>query len=572
MTRTLDLNDPITLQVLWNRLIFITDQADIALGRTAFSPIVRENHDYVTVLMDAEGNSLAQCTLAIPVFISTLPLAAKDYFLKVYPPERLEPGDVLATNDAMIGTGHLPDLVMITPIFRKGVVVAYAGNIAHLPDVGGRPLSPDASDLFEEGVRIPIMKFYKGGTPNQDVFDILASTVRLPNEVFGDIQSMVAANEVMARELGRFMDEYELDDLTAITRAIHDRSEEHMRQAIRQWPNGTYRAEVRLDGFDADVLLKTAVVVGEDTIHVDYTGTSSEVPFGINVMPHYRVAHSAYALKCLLDPETPNNEGCLKPITDSAPPGSILNPRATAAGNSRNLIGHVIPSLIFRALQRVVPNRVQADSGGAPIWGVNCTGRHADGRAFGSMQFFHGGQGGRAGLDGNDTLSFPSNCRVTPVEMYELAVPIVMEQKELIADSGGPGEFRGGLGQRGVFRNISGRPMNVYLGTERVKHPCFGVLGGGDGRAGIVLRDGKRVFPKGKLILGPGQRLTVEVPGGGGWGDPRKRARELIARDVKQGLVTPRAARVQYAATNGRSSRRRAASTAPARTPRRRGR
>jgi N-methylhydantoinase B len=555
MIRKLDLNDPITLQVLWNRLIFITDQADVALGRTAFSPIVRETHDYVTVLMDADGSSLAQCTLAIPVFISTLPLAAQGYFLKAFPPDRLEPGDVLATNDAMIGTGHLPDLVMITPIFRKGRIVAYAGNIAHLPDIGGRPLSPDAADLFEEGLRLPILKLYRGGKPNQDVFDILASTVRLPHEVLGDIQSMVAANDVMARELDKFMEEYGLDDLVALRRAIHDRSEQHMRQAIRQWPNGTYRAQVRLDGFDADVVLKTSVVVRDDTIHVDYTGTSPEVAFGINVMPHYRIAHSAYALKCLLDPETPNNEGCLKPFTDHAPPGSILNPGPTAAGNARNLIGHVIPSLIFRALQRVVPDRVQADSGGAPIWAVNCLGRHANGRAFGSIQFFHGGQGGRAGLDGNDTLSFPSNCRVTPVEMYERAVPVVMEQKELIPDSAGPGQFRGGLGQRSVFRNTSGRPINVYLGTERVKHPCFGVLGGGDGRPGAVLRDGKRVFPKGKIILGPGQRLTVELPGGGGWGNPKKRARHLVESDLAQGLVTPAAARNQYGYTTARTAR-----------------
>lgn len=548
-TRTLDLDDPITLQVLWNRLIFITDQADIALGRTAFSPIVRETHDYVTVLLDAEGNSLAQCTLAIPVFLATVPLAAKRYFLPAFPPERLEPGDVLATNDAMIGTGHLPDLVMITPIFRGGRIVAYAGSIAHLPDVGGRPLSPDASDLFEEGLRLPILKLYRAGRPNQDVFDIIAATVRLPHEVLGDIQSMVAANDVMARELGRFMDEYQLDDLTALTCAIQDRSERFMRKAIRAWPNGTYRAGVRLDGFDADVVLEASVVVKDDAIHVDYTGTSPEVPYGINVMPHYRIAHSAYALKCLLDPETPNNEGCFKPITDFAPPGSILNPRPSAAGNSRNLVGHVIPSLIFKALQRVVPDRVQADSGGAPIWGVNCVGHHADGRAFGGIQFFHGGQGGRAGLDGNDTLSFPSNCRYTPVEMYELAVPVLMEQKELIPDSAGPGQYRGGLGQRSIFHNISGRPMNVYLGTERVKHPCFGVLGGGDGRPGAVLREGKRVFPKGKILLGPGERLTVELPGGGGWGDPRKRARELIEQDLAQGLVTPAAARKQYGDT-----------------------
>ncbi|MBI3966578.1 MAG: hydantoinase B/oxoprolinase family protein [Chloroflexi bacterium] len=542
---TLDLNDPITLQTLWNRLIFITDQADIALGRTAFSPIVRENHDYVTVLLDAEGKSLAQCSLSIPAFIGSLPLAAR-HFLAAYPPERLEPGDVLFTNDAMIGTGHLPDVVMITPIFRHGRVVAYAGNIVHLPDVGGRPLSPEAADLFEEGIRLPILKLYKAGQPNQDVLDIIAWSVRIPQEVLGDIQSEVAANEVMGRELLAFMDEYGLDDLTPLTRAIHDRSERAMRRAIREWPNGSYSAELRLDGFDAEITLRTTVTVADESVHVDYAGSSPQVPFGINVMPHYRFAHSAYALKCLLDPETPNNEGAIAPITDSAPLGSILNPKPPAAGNARNLVGHTIPSLIFKALEGVVPERIMADSGSAPLWWLNCVGQDRQGRTVTSIQFMHGGQGGRAGLDGNDTISFPSNCRVTPVEMYERAVPMLMERKELIPDSGGAGQFRGGLSQRIVFRNVSDQPVRMYLGTERVSHAPFGVLGGGSGREGAVLKNGEPAFPKGRLALLPGERLTLETPGGGGWGRAEDRAPDLVAADLRQGLVTPEVAHTTY--------------------------
>ncbi|SOE94683.1 N-methylhydantoinase B [Burkholderia sp. D7] len=544
--RNPDFNDPITLQVMWDRLVFIADQADSALGRTAFSPIVRENHDYVTVLLDAKGRALSQCTWSIPVFITALPMAAQNYFLKAFPPESLEPGDVLATNDPMIGTGHLPDLVMLTPIFRNGSIVAYAGSIAHLPDIGGRPQSPDSTDMFEEGIRLPILKLFKAGKPNEDVFSVLEASVRLPHEVRGDIQSMVAANEVINRELTRFMDEYGLDDLDGLGEAIHGRSERFMRRAIAALPNGKYGAEVTLDGFETDVYLRVSVEVRDESIHVDYAGTSAEVARGINVMPHYRVAHSVYALKCLLDPETPNNEGCMIPITDEAPAGSILNPGRTAAGSARNLIGHVIPSLIFRALQDVLPERTQADSGGAPIWGVNCQGQRADGSAYGSIQNFHGGQGGRAAMDGNDTLSFPSNCKVTPIEMYEIAVPILTERKELIADSGGAGKYRGGLGQRGVLRNLSSRPMNIYLSTERVKHPCFGVLGGLSGRAGAVLRDGQAVFPKGKLVLEPGQQLVLELPGGGGWGNANERPHELIERDLREGLVSAECAKADY--------------------------
>ncbi len=543
----LDFNDPVTLQVLWNRLVFITDQADLALGRTAFSPIVRENHDYVTVLMDAQGNALAQCTLAIPVFISTLPMAVKEHFFRAHPPHTLRPGDIIATNDARIGTGHPPDLVMVTPIFRNGAIVAYAGCIAHLPDVGGRPQSPDSVDVFEEGIRLPILKLFREGVPNQDVLDIIASCSRLPEEVLGDINSMVAANEVMRREVVAFLDEYKLDSLDPLANAIYTRSEAYMRKAIRALPNGIYSAQMLLDGIDADITLHAAVHVHDDSIHVDYAGTSPEVPNGINVMPHYRIAHTLYALKCLLDPGSPNNEGCTLPCTDEAPEGSILNPHPTAAGAARNLVGHTIPSLIFRALAEVLPDRVQADSGGAPIWGINCTGTNRHGQHYSSIQNFHGGQGGRAGLDGLDTLSFPSNCKVTPVEIYERSVPVLIERKELIPDSGGAGAYRGGLGQRGVVRNISGVPMNIYLNTEHVRHPCFGVLGGGDGAPGRVTLGNEPAPTKGRVVLQPDATLLIETPGGGGWGDPRQRARALVDHDLAEGLITPQGAARDYA-------------------------
>lgn len=541
-----DFNDPINLQVMWNRLIFIADQADIVLGRTAFSPIVRENHDYVTVLLDSRGRALAQCTWSIPVFITSLPVAAQKYFLPKFPAEMLQEGDVLATNDPEIGTGHLPDVTMITPIFKNGKVVAYAGSIAHLPDIGGAPLHSEASDIFEEGIRFPIVKLHKAGVPNQDVLDIIAASVRLPTEVMGDLESMVAANNVMGRELVKFLDEYGLDGIDDLADAIHTRSEAQTRRAIRQWPNGTYSAEVLLDGYDTDVTLKASVIVRDDSIHVDYTGTSEQILHSINCRTNYRYAHSVYALKCLLDPDTPNNEGCITPITDEAPLGSILNPEQWTAGNSRNLIGHVIPSLIFKALEGVVPDKVMGDSGGAPIWAANCVGRRDDGTQYSSVQNFHGGQGARSEFDGLDTLSFPSNCRVTAIEMFEIAVPALTECKELIPDSGGAGRSRGGLGQRVVLRNLGRNPMNVYLASERVRHPCFGVVSGKSGSAGKVYRNGEPQFPKGKVVLKTGDRLEVETPGGGGWGKTSERSAAAIERDLAEGLITPAAARQIY--------------------------
>jgi len=543
----IDFNDPINLQVMWNRLIFIADQADTVLGKTAFSPIVRENHDYVTVLMDSRGRALAQCTWSIPVFISSLPAAAQGYFLPKFPPHLLQDGDVLATNDPEIGTGHLPDVTMITPIFKDGKVVAYAGSIAHLPDIGGAPLHSGASDIFEEGIRFPIVKLLKAGVANQDVFDIIAASVRMPTEVLGDLESMIAANGVMGRELVKFMEEYGLEEIDGLADAIQSRSEALTRKAISAWPDGAYGAEALLDGNGDDVRLKVTVIVKGDSVHVDYAGTSDQVAdASFNCRTNYRYAHSAYALKCLLDPDTPNNEGCIAPITDEAPKGCVLNPHPWAAGNSRNVIGHVIPSLIFKALEGVVPDKVMGDSGGAPIWCTNCVGQRDDGSQYSAVQNFHGGQGARAELDGLDTLSFPSNCKVTAIEMFELAVPVLTECKELIPDSGGAGKFRGGLGQRSVLRNRGKAPMRVYLASERTRHACFGVVDGQDGRRGAVLKNGEPHFPKGKAVLQPGDRITMETPGGGGWGRASERSRELIEQDLAEGLITPAAARDVY--------------------------
>jgi N-methylhydantoinase B len=350
----------------------------------------------------------------------------------------------------------------------------------------------------------------------------------------------------MGRELVKFLDEYGLDDIDGLAEAIHTRSEAQTRKAIRQWPNGTYRAEVLLDGYDTDVKLCAAVIVRDDSIHVDYTGTSDQVLHSINCRTNYRYAHSVYALKCLLDPETPNNEGCIVPVTDEAPLGSILNPQQWTAGNSRNLIGHVIPSLIFKALEKVVPEKVIGDSGGAPIWAANCVGQRDDGSQYASVQNFHGGQGARSAFDGLDTLSFPSNCKVTAIEMFETAVPVLTERKELIADSGGAGKHRGGLGQRVVLRNLGRNPMSIYLASERVRHPCFGVVEGESGTAGKVTKEGRPQFPKGKVVLKTGERLEVETPGGGGWGRAAERSADLVTQDLAEGLISAEAARGRY--------------------------
>jgi N-methylhydantoinase B len=533
-------HDPIELQMAWERLIFVADQADIALGQSAFSPIVRESHDYVTVLLDSEGSGLAQASHAIPSFIGTLPVTARAILSK-FGADNLGEGDVIITNDPHIATGHLPDISMFTPIFRGGRLVAIAANVAHMPDIGGRPLSADAMDLVEEGIRIPPMKIYRAGAANDDLIEILRASVRMSDQVLGDLQGQIAANEIMRRELLKFMDELSLDSLAGLGGALYSRADASMRAGIAELKPGVYEAQMLLDGFDEDIRLCAAVRVGDGLIHVDYEGSSPQSSYGINCVPNYRFAHTAYALKCLLDPETPNNEGSLRALSDTAPRGSVLNPAEYAPVNARNLVGHAVPSVIFKALADVVGQRVQGDSGGGPMWSINCVGHDPSGRAFAALQFFHGGQGGRAGSDGLDTLSFPSNCRVTPVEMFEQLCPVVIEAKQLAEGSGGAGEYRGGLGQKAVIRNATEKPMTIFLCSERVRNPPFGVCGGEPGQPGSVLIDGQPCPLKGKLILEPGARLELRTPGGGGWGDPAARSPHLVEQDQELGLVSPAA-------------------------------
>lgn len=534
--KSLDLDDPIGLRIVWDRLIAIADRADVTLGRTAFSTVVRESHDYMCGLLDAQGNGLAQGSRSIPAFTGTLNRAAKA-FLRRFPPETLRPGDVLLSNDPVIGTGHLPDMTLITPVFRHGRLVALAGSVAHMADIGGRSGAPDCRDNFEEGLRLPVVKFHVGGKVNRDVLDIVRFNVRMPDEVEGDLTGAVHANAVMARELLALMDEYGLDGLGELAAQIHSRSESALRRAIAAAPDGDYAGEITLDGFGDDVVLRARVSIRGDGVDVDFDGTTGQSPFGINVVPNYRYAMTSYALKCIFDPETPSNEGCLSPISDRAPEGSILNPRPDAAVHSRNLIGHAIPSLIFKILAPLVPGRVQGDSGGAPIWALNWSGTGDDGERRMAIQFLHGGQGGRAGLDGLDTLSFPSNCTTVSAEQLERAIPVLVECKELIPGSGGRGEYRGGLGQRVTFRNLSPRELRVHVKTEHVRHPCEGVLGGGPGRPGRVVLDGEPASGKATQVVAPGGRLTVETPGGGGWGAPERRPAALIENDRAQGLV-----------------------------------
>jgi N-methylhydantoinase B len=528
--------DPITLKILWNRLIAIADEAAATLVRTSFSTLVRESNDFACVLLDREGRSLAQNRASIPSFIGTLPITVR-HFLARFPPETLAPGDVLITNDPWLATGHLPDISVALPIFREGRLVAIAASVAHSPDIGGRIRSPDARQVYEEGLQIPVTRLFEAGRPVELLFEILRQNVRVPDQVVGDLLAQVAGIELAARRLDRLMDEHGLADLTALAGAIQRQSERAMRAAIAALPDGDYHGEVCPDGFEAPLRIAMRLTVAGDSIHVDYAGSSPQVDHALNSVLNYTFAYTAYPIKCLTTPEVPNNEGSFRPITVTAPEGTILNPRFPAPVGGRALIGHFLSAVVLSALAPVAPRAVQAPSG-SPLWCLNLMGVRPDGRGFAGAYFLNGGQGASLHRDGLACLSFPSNVSNTPIEVMEALAPVVVERKALRPDSGGPGRQRGGLGQDLEVRVTSDRPITAAFLADRLRNGAAGLLGGEPGARGRVLLNGEPINPKRQIVVGPGDRLLLSTPGGGGFGPPGERDPELLHRDVEDGLVS----------------------------------
>lgn len=536
--------DAVTLEVLWNRLISIVDETGATLQRTSFSTIVRESNDFACVILDPLGRSLAQSVWSVPSFTGTLPITLR-HMLREYPADNLEPGDSLITNDPWMGTGHLPDLTIVTPIFRNGRLVAFVGSIAHSPDMGGAGLSGESREVYEEGLQIPILKLCQRGDLNPTLVRLIRANVRVPDQVLGDIHAQLAANATGGQRLLNLMEERGLDDLVALAEELHSRSEAAMRAAIAEIPDGEYRHVVMTDGFDEPIEIHCTVRVQGSDIRVDYAGTSAQIERGINCVMNYTYAYSLFAIKCLTDPLIPNNEGGFRPVTVIAPEGSILNPRYPAAVGSRAQMGHFLPAAIFGALAPVIPRRVAADSG-SPLWGPVFSGAHGD-RKFSDIYFFNGGQGARPTSDGIHCLSFPSNISNTPLEVFENNVPVRFEEKALLTDSAGAGRFRGGCGQQVVLTFLADTSTAVAMRMDRIKFPPRGYHGGQPGATGLILlNETTPLHPKRKYFMKEGDRIRFHTPGGGGLFPPETRDPERVLEDVRNGIVSLDAAEHTY--------------------------
>ncbi len=538
--------DPITLEVLWNRLLSVVNEQQVTLMRTAFSTIVRESQDLACGVFDTRGEMIAQSLTGTPGHINAMATGVL-HFLQAYPPHTLEPGDVLITNDPWQTAGQINDMTLLTPVFKEERLIGYFASTCHSPDIGGRIFSAEAREVYEEGMRIPITKLFLRDEPNHELMKLIRANVRTPDETIGDLYAQTASNAVGARELLHFMDEFSLDSIDPLASEIISRSERALREAIRPLPNGRYENECWNDGFDEPILLKVAVTIEDEDIFIDFAGSSPQSRWGINVVLNYTYAYASFAIKAAISPEVPHNAGSFRPVHVTAPPGCILNCLEPAPVASRHMIGHFLPGLIFGALAQAMPGQLMA-CGSDPIWLSVWHGKWpASQRPFTFSLFQVGGTGARATKDGLNTTGFPSGVAGVPAEVIESLAPLIQYRRSLRTDSGGAGTHRGGLGQWTEVGYLGDEPLGVSPLADRTRFPATGLAGGKSGAPGeLIVNDTVRPQPKAHLLLAPHDRVQLNLPGGGGYGDPFRRPVELVLNDVINGYISLEAAEREY--------------------------
>jgi N-methylhydantoinase B/oxoprolinase/acetone carboxylase alpha subunit len=543
--------NPLDLEIAWSRIASIAEEADANVMRTAFSSIIRDSHDYSCAIYDGRGNLLSQPNFVTPGHMGGMTAAMKT-LAGIFPFETLAEGDMIITNDPWIMSGHLPDIMVTAPVFLNGRLVAFAACVFHHQDIGGH-LGIDNREVFEEGLQIPPCMLYRQGRENEDVFRIIGQNVRVPELVVNDIRSQVATLHFTAQRIRAFMMEMSLDSLETLADEIYARTEAALRQAIAEIPDGSYQAERSVEGGEgeAQIMLRLRLEVIDGAFVADFAGTEAQVDKGINCVLNYTMAYCVFALKSIVAPFVPSNAGTMRPFTVRAPEGSILNVKRPAAVVGRTSIGQYIPELVYAALAEVLPERVIAESGSLPLWWLTLSGRRQDGRPFVIGPMFSGGLGARYGSDGKSALTFPANIKNNPAEMIESDSPLLVERRELIPDSAGPGRHRGGFGQEFVLRvpddeTAPDGGVVSFLLAGRLEQAAQGLDGAGSGVAGAVALNGRAVGWGKPHLLHPGDRIVYRTAGGGGYGDPLQRDRELVRAELRDGLISENVANKVY--------------------------
>lgn len=529
------------MQVMWNRLLAVVEEQGQALIRAAFSPIVRECGDISAGIFDFHGHMLAQAVTGTPGHINTMAEAVKS-LRATFPVENMSEGDIYVTNDPWLASGHLNDFLLFMPVFYRGEVIGFTSCTSHLIDLGGLGMGPEGADIQDEGLLIPPCKLVDKGEVNDLLMQIIKANSRDPVANEGDLYALIACCEKGAQRLADMMVEFALDDLHDLSAYIIDTSYKGSVAAIAALPKGTFHSELKIDGYEKEVTLKAALSIKDDEVILDFTGTSGCSPKGINVPLNYATAYSVFALRCLIGPEIPNNAGSLAPFIVQAPKGCILNAQHPAPVAMRHTIGQMTPDLVYGCLHQALPDQVPAE-GASCMYDLPL--RHTPeaardgGQQFALELVFNGGTGARPNKDGLSATAFPSGVWGSQVETTEAAAPVIIKQRQLRTDSGGRGQYRGGLGQHIELTSSINEDFLLFLSVERMQNPARGRAGGENGAPGEIYLQADQPLPgKGQVRIPAGETLTFKTPGGGGFGKQSDRSATAIELDLASGYVS----------------------------------
>ena len=532
----IDEKNNIQNQVMWNRLLSVVEEQGQTLVRTAFSPIVRECGDISAGVFDLEGRMMAQAVTGTPGHVNSMAESVK-HFIDHFPLNTMNEGDIFITNDPWMGTGHLNDFVLTTPCFKDNKIVGLFSCTSHLTDIGGLGVGPDATDIHMEGLYIPMLKLADKGVMNKTLLKLVSQNTRQPVETEGDVYSLAACNDIGCTRLVEMMKEFEIDDLKKLSDFIYDKSLTAVENEINKVPNGVYKNSMMIDGFEKDIKLEAKLTVSDNSITVDYTGTSDKSKFGINVPLSYTKAYTCFGLSCLVSAEVPNNAGSLKPFEIDAPLGSILNAPYPAAVCARHIIGQMLPDVVFGCLEKAIPEKVPAE-GASCLWNITFRGKTDRGAnnnsLFAVTAVVNGGTGARPNKDGLSATAYPSGVKGTPVEINEAVAPLLFLKKEYNPGSCGKGKYNGGLGQVIEIKSAIDEDMDLLASFDRIKFPARGRLNGSNGKPGQVSIKGKgKLNGKGTQLIKAGDILQIYTPGGAGLGDYSEREQSLLDKDLE---------------------------------------
>lgn len=545
--------DAIRASLRWTKIRAIADEIAGTVVKTAVSTSIGVSEDFASSILDSRGRLMACGARSVAQFSALLPRTMR-IVLEEVPVEDWFPGDVVIATDPWVTAGHHFDLVLVTPAFHEERLIGFVVSLGHTSDVGGMLAISGAKDMYEEGLVMPVVKMYNKGVPNRDVVRIFRANIRVPDIMMGDLHAMTAANELGARRLSEMASEDGLHDFIALTDELENYTEDAVRRAIAEVPDGIYEYGMEVDGISKPVHVQIAITVAGDSLKVDFSGSASQdASQAVNAVFNFTLSETATAVQTVLTPTTPFNEGFLRAVEIYAPEGSIFNCTKPMPVKNRDKVISHIETLIFSALHPVLPDRVLAGSGAANVTII--TGRDKQtGKPFNAYISLGAGHGAGAGYDGPNAVHFPYFSRNIPVEVVETRSPLFFLSKTICQDSGGPGEFRGGCGQEVVFRVADGHEDPVALGlcSDNVRFAEEGLAGGEAGTTCGYVYNGTAMGADSQLVVGsftflnPGDELAIRLSGGGGFGNAIQRDAEAVAQDVKLGFVSAQAAEDRY--------------------------